>query len=300
MRRLIDRWLLKKGYKSTLEQRLMRQCIMTGIFLVTGIVTMSVSTWALFSQEVFLGSFEAEMATYEIQISKDGKRLKDTVTTVSSEERTKFTLKATGSATTGYCAVIIDGQEYVTDQMAPGDKISFYVKVKVNEPEEALDAANNEKLANDADTALAVNAIAEMETEPVEVDVEFIPEWGMSTLFGNGVTFSMLSKEERKELDKIMISHGEVIECGVEPEEKTDEAAGTKTEASTIKGTKPGVATSSNAEKVTTDTAKKAATKNSAKTTTKAAVKNSTKASSKTTTKSTTKTTTKTSTTTNK
>lgn len=218
MRRLIDRWLLKKGYRSTLEQRLMRQCIMTGIFLVTGIMTITVSTWALFSQEVFIGSFEAEIATYKIQISKDGKKLKDTITTISSGERTKFTLKASGSAATGYSVVNIDGVEYVTEQMSPGDKITFFVKVRGNETEDTLSEQ--------------------------EIEIEFIPEWGLSPLLDGRTTFRKLSKEEKEELDEYLISPGEVIYCGeeVEVEDKAEEPA------------VDDVATSSNAKRVTKET----------------------------------------------
>lgn len=218
MRRLIKRLFSKKEYKSVSEQRMIRQCLMTTMLAVAGLATLSVSTWALFSEEVFLGTYEAELATYRLTITQDGQELEDDTAYLSVGKRSKFVVKAEGTAQTGYCYVMIDGGEYVTEQLKPGDSLTFYVKAR-GEEVEAEETADTASSSNASRVRNASDDEEDTDDHESDFEITFIPQWGISPYEESRALMSIEEEsEDDAEEQEYLISDGDTLYCGEEVE----------------------------------------------------------------------------------
>lgn len=106
-------------------------CIIGVIICLTSLTYV---TWAWFSCTVNTGAINMQAANYEISVAvrdKDG----DTVT-VTENTQNRYTaalskngyivtLKAQGTAKTGYCKIAANGEEYFTSPILSGEELTF-------------------------------------------------------------------------------------------------------------------------------------------------------------------------------
>lgn len=187
MRRVIKQWTL-------------------ALLAAAGIITTSISAWALFSERVSLGTYTAKIAaSYGMRITQDGDEIEEDSAWVTWGKRSKFVLSATGTVSTGYCSILLDGEEYITEQIPPGEQLTFYVKVRgqENEADQWYDDPAEKASDNNADREDG------LDDESCRVEIIFTPH------MGNSLLTESAELSDAEELENL-VKDGDTLYCGEE------------------------------------------------------------------------------------
>ena len=187
MRRVIKQWTL-------------------ALLAAAGIITTSISAWALFSERVSLGTYTAKIAaSYGMRITQDGEEIEEDSAWVTWGKSSKFVLSATGTVSTGYCSILLDGEEYITEQIPPGEQLTFYVKVRGQENEA------DQWYEDPAEKASDNNADREdgLDDESCRVEIIFTPH------MGNSLLTESVELSDAEELENL-VKDGDTLYCGEE------------------------------------------------------------------------------------
>ncbi len=171
---------------------------------------------------------------------------------LTAGEPSKFVITAIGNEAAGFCYVLLDGEEYVTETMEAGEQLTFYVKVRRgNGYESASDSGISYQIAtgNDADRE------ADEEKNQQEIELAFIPQLGESPMEGGASVFGLTegapSLDDMGELAYV-ISDGDTLYCGqaqepVTPVKPLESMAAAKPEQSAVTGDPTGTASQNGA-----------------------------------------------------
>ena len=200
MRRVIKQWTL-------------------ALLAAAGIITTSISAWALFSERVSLGTYTAKIAaSYGMRITQDGEEIEEDSAWVTWGKRSKFVLSATGTVSTGYCSILLDGEEYITEQIPPGEQLTFYVKVRGQEKEA------DQWYDDPAEKASDNNADREdgLDDESCRVEIIFTPH------MGNSLLTESVELSDAEELENL-VKDGDTLYCGEEEASQSVDVTASKT-----------------------------------------------------------------------
>lgn len=128
--------LNQNKYKKDADSAFLRLFASSIMGILLCIVCMGGLTWAWFNQSVTGNTESIHSASYSISISVVQNSTSGDITVSPGADR-KYTLEAgkvyavtlsaTGDATTGYCKVTVNGTDYHTTQMAPGNTVTFTI-----------------------------------------------------------------------------------------------------------------------------------------------------------------------------
>lgn len=110
MRQWFQKIYSNKRQRPVTEKLLLRQCILTAILGVASMLALAVSTWAWFTMEIGLGTYQAESSTYGMRILHNGVPITETSVYLIPGKRTRFDIKAVGNDAEGFCYVELDGK----------------------------------------------------------------------------------------------------------------------------------------------------------------------------------------------
>lgn len=128
--------LNQNKYKKDADSAFLRLFASSIMGILLCIVCMGGLTWAWFNQSVTGNTESIHSASYSISISVAQNPTAENITvspgadgkySLAAGKKYTVTLSATGSATTGYCKVTVNGTDYHTTQMAPEDTVTFTI-----------------------------------------------------------------------------------------------------------------------------------------------------------------------------
>lgn len=219
MRFLKKRGVSKCTQKSQLERLLMRQCMMLGIYTITGLAMVTASTWALFAQKIPLGTYKAEAAVWGVRVSQNGETLAEDTVYLTPGPRNKFVISAVGNGGTGFCYVYLDGEEYVTETLESGDKLTFYVKVRGEQVyETATGSVARYRTASGSEADAMWEDELEEALEMSVVELMIVPQAGISPFEEERMALADLEEAGFVPADigelEYVISDDETLYCG--------------------------------------------------------------------------------------
>ena len=121
-----------RNQKEVTDRAFWRLMLPSVLSILLCIVSLGGLTWAWFSDSTTSCTETIHAASYGIQADvnmKDSAKYininADSTYTLVAGKKYAVTLTATGNASTGYCKISLNGKEYYTTQIVPGDSLEF-------------------------------------------------------------------------------------------------------------------------------------------------------------------------------
>lgn len=105
------------------SQDLLRQLLAVIPMLLVAVLCYSVSVYAWFSDSIANSGNQIQSADYSVTVTVDGTAYDGAA--LEAGQSYTVVLTAAGTASTGYCRISSGDTVYVSDQMAPGETLSF-------------------------------------------------------------------------------------------------------------------------------------------------------------------------------
>lgn len=134
----LKRWIKRQfcaPENEKIQDRLFSRLMLTSVMgILICIICLSGLTWAWFRQDSGCQIDPITVTKFSVNATVEEVTTRAAVTpdaygvyTLVSGKNYSVTLQAEGDATTGYCVITINGTQYHTTQMTPGDSLSFTV-----------------------------------------------------------------------------------------------------------------------------------------------------------------------------
>lgn len=137
---MLKKLFYKPKHSINTEKTFKLQVFISILVIALSLSSLSFVTWAWFTEVITVGNITIQAASYEISVLIEDKESDREPITLSNDimkytlepnKKYTITLTANGTATAGFCKIIVEGQDYYTEQISTKDgenKLTFTIK----------------------------------------------------------------------------------------------------------------------------------------------------------------------------